>query len=67
NEERDFPAPLLRRCIHLELGLPDHERLANFVRAHLGRERERDADDLITRFLERSRTELLAADQLLNA
>jgi MoxR-like ATPase len=67
NEERDFPAPLLRRCIHLELGRPDHERLANFVRAHLGRERERDADDLITRFLERSRTELLAADQLLNA
>lgn len=67
NEERDFPAPLMRRCIHLELGRPDHERLANFVRAHLGRDQERTADDLISRFLERSRTELLAADQLLNA
>ncbi|MET7509144.1 AAA family ATPase [Streptomyces albidoflavus] len=67
NEERDFPAPLMRRCIHLELGRPDHARLASFVRAHLGRDRERGGGDLIVRFLERSRSELLAADQLLNA
>lgn len=67
NGERDFPAPLLRRCIHLELGQPDHKRLATVVRAHLGTEAARIGDDLITRFLERSRSELLAADQLLNA
>jgi MoxR-like ATPase len=67
NGERDFPAPLLRRCIHLELGRPDHERLATVVRAHLGEELARVGDDLIARFLERSRTEQLATDQLLNA
>ncbi|MFJ8152465.1 AAA family ATPase [Streptomyces sp. NPDC094468] len=67
NGERDFPAPLMRRCIHLELDRPDHNRLATFVRAHLGDEAARAGDDLINRFLERSRSELLAADQLLNA
>ncbi|MFF7141754.1 MULTISPECIES: AAA family ATPase [Streptomyces] len=67
NGERDFPAPLMRRCIHLQLGRPDHTRLATFVRAHLGDEAARAGDDLISRFLERSRSELLAADQLLNA
>ncbi|WP_406227934.1 AAA family ATPase [Streptomyces anthocyanicus] len=67
NGERDFPAPLMRRCIHLELGRPDHNRLATFVRAHLGDEAARAGDDLVTRFLERSRSELLATDQLLNA
>ncbi|MEU2617481.1 MoxR family ATPase [Streptomyces sp. NPDC007157] len=67
NGEREFPAPLMRRCIHLELGRPDHSRLATFVRAHLGDEAARAGDDLITHFLERSRSELLATDQLLNA
>ncbi|MEU2249089.1 MoxR family ATPase [Streptomyces sp. NPDC019224] len=67
NGERDFPAPLMRRCIHLELGRPDHKRLASFVKAHLGEEAARASDDLIAHFLERSRTELLATDQLLNA
>ncbi|WP_327369819.1 AAA family ATPase [Streptomyces sp. NBC_01217] len=67
NGERDFPAPLMRRCIHLELGRPDHQRLATFVRAHLGDEAARSGDDLIAHFLERSRSELLATDQLLNA
>ncbi|MGW2557913.1 AAA family ATPase [Streptomyces sp. NPDC001514] len=67
NGERDFPAPLMRRCIHLELGRPDHQRLATFVRAHLGAEAARSGEDLIAHFLERSRSELLATDQLLNA
>ncbi|WP_156726035.1 AAA family ATPase [Streptomyces apocyni] len=67
NGERDFPPPLMRRCIHLELGRPDHKRLATFVRAHLGDDAARTGDDLVTRFLERSRSELLASDQLLNA
>ncbi|MFB6983895.1 AAA family ATPase [Streptomyces scopuliridis] len=67
NGERDFPAPLMRRCIHLELGRPDHQRLATFVRAHLGDEAARAGDDLISHFLERSRSELISTDQLLNA
>lgn len=67
NGERDFPAPLLRRCIQLNLGMPDHERLATVVRAQLGDELARAGDDLIGRFLERARTEQLATDQLLNA
>ncbi|MHC3815805.1 AAA family ATPase [Streptomyces sp. DT9] len=67
NGERDFPAPLMRRCIHLELDRPDHKRLASFVKAHLGEEAARSSEDLIARFLERSRSELLATDQLLNA
>ena len=48
NGERDFPAPLMRRCIHLELGRPDDERLAALVRAHFGDEAA-ERDDLITR------------------
>ena len=67
NGERDFPPPLLRRCIHLELGRPDHKRLSTVVRAHLGDEAATVGDDLVKRFLERSRSELLATDQLLNA
>ncbi|MFF9036014.1 AAA family ATPase [Streptomyces sp. NPDC014892] len=67
NGERDFPAPLLRRCISLELDRPDHKRLATVVRAHLGEEAARSGDDLIQAFLSRSRSELLATDQLLNA
>lgn len=67
NGERDFPAPLMRRCIHLELGRPDRQRLATFVRAHLGDEAARAGDDLIVHFLERSRSELISTDQLLNA
>ncbi|MEW1722265.1 MoxR family ATPase [Streptomyces sp. NPDC093109] len=67
NGERDFPAPLMRRCIHLELGRPDHQRLATFVRAHLGDEAARAGGDLIAHFLERSRSELISTDQLLNA
>ncbi|MBP0462174.1 AAA family ATPase [Streptomyces montanisoli] len=67
NGERDFPAPLLRRCIHLELGRPDHQRLSTFVRAHLGEEAARAGDDLISQFFERSQRQQIATDQLLNA
>jgi MoxR-like ATPase len=67
NGERDFPAALLRRCIHLELEPPDKDRLAAMVRAHLGDEAARYGEDLIELFLSRSSRELVAADQLLNA
>ncbi|MFJ6486025.1 AAA family ATPase [Streptomyces sp. NPDC091682] len=67
NGERDFPAALLRRCIQLKLGQPGEKRLATMVRAHLGDEAARLGADLIREFLSRSQTELVAADQLLNA
>ncbi|MEV7614988.1 MoxR family ATPase [Streptomyces sp. NPDC089799] len=67
NGEREFPAALLRRCIQLKLGQPGEKRLATMVRAHLGDEAARLGAELINEFLSRSRTELLAADQLLNA
>ncbi|MEV8531049.1 MoxR family ATPase [Streptomyces sp. NPDC051211] len=67
NGEREFPAALLRRCIQLRLGQPGEKRLATMVRAHLGEEAAELGAELIREFLSRSRTELLAADQLLNA
>ncbi|MEV7420605.1 MoxR family ATPase [Streptomyces sp. NPDC089919] len=67
NGERDFPAALLRRCIQLKLGPPGEKRLATMVAAHLGEEAARAGADLIREFLSRSQTELVAADQLLNA
>ncbi|MFB0628358.1 AAA family ATPase [Streptomyces sp. AB3(2024)] len=67
NGERDFPAALLRRCIQLKLGQPGEKRLATMVRAHLGEDAARLGADLIREFLSRSRSELVAADQLLNA
>ncbi|OIJ63593.1 AAA family ATPase [Streptomyces mangrovisoli] len=69
NGERDFPAPLLRRCIHLQLPPPDRERLAAMVRAHFGETPggTRTADEIIEMFLDRPSGEVRAADQLLNA
>ncbi|MET9700599.1 MoxR family ATPase [Streptomyces sp. NPDC006529] len=67
NGERDFPAALLRRCIQLKLGQPGEKRLATMVRAHLGEEAAALGADLIREFLSRSQSELVAADQLLNA
>ncbi len=67
NGERDFPAPLLRRCVQLELEPPGEEQLTAMVEAHLGDESAVAGRDLIDRFLDREPGEVLAADQLLNA
>jgi MoxR-like ATPase len=67
NGERDFPAALLRRCIHLELAPPDEKRLSAMVKAHLGDEAAERGNDLIREFLARAQHEVIAADQLLNA
>ncbi|MEV1078802.1 MoxR family ATPase [Streptomyces sp. NPDC050211] len=67
NGERDFPAPLLRRCVQLELEPPGEEQLTAMVEAHLGDEGLAAGRDLITRFLDREPGEVVAADQLLNA
>ncbi|WP_059417486.1 MoxR family ATPase, partial [Streptomyces azureus] len=67
NGERDFPPAFLRRCIRLDLPVPDEARLRAIVAAHLGEEALREADDLIDAFLRRRAPGELATDQLLNA
>lgn len=67
NEERDFPPPFMRRCLHLEIKPPDAGRLADIVQAHLGEEAANQSTELIQTFLRRQQTGDLATDQLLNA
>jgi MoxR-like ATPase len=81
NEEREFPMAFLRRCIRLEIGAADRDRLAGMVAAHLGPpapdgngpnggnggSAEARAE-IIAQFLAKQReTGALANDQLLNA
>ncbi|MGA5471833.1 AAA family ATPase [Streptomyces arboris] len=67
NGERDFPAAFLRRCVRLDLPVPDEEQLRAIVAAHLGEEALREIDDLLRTFLRRRAPGELATDQLLNA
>ncbi|MFW6723521.1 AAA family ATPase [Streptomyces sp. MAR4 CNY-716] len=67
NGERDFPPAFLRRCVRLDLPVPDEERLRAIVAAHLGEAALAEADDLIETFLRRRAPGELATDQLLNA
>lgn len=67
NGERDFPAPLLRRCLHLELEPPDRERLTGMVHAHFGDGAGEQYRSVIDDYLDRSPGEVRAIDQLLNA
>jgi MoxR-like ATPase len=67
NGEQDLPAAFLRRCVRLDLQPPKRKKLDSIVRDHLGEEALAQADDLITKFSNRSKTEMLATDQLLAA
>lgn len=67
NGERDFPAPLLRRCLHLAIEPPDRERLASMVCAHFGDGAEERYCSIIEEYLERVPGDIRAVDQLLNA
>lgn len=75
NGERDFPAPLLRRCLHLDLPSPRNDawgrsRLDTMVTAHFGEKGSAVAErngELIRTFLDSAPGSLRAADQLLNA
>jgi len=67
NNERDFPAPFLRRCLRLEIPDPDEVALRKIAIAHLGQESEAVANKLIQAFLNKRNREQLATDQLLNA
>ncbi|MET7380243.1 MoxR family ATPase [Streptomyces sp. NPDC005526] len=74
NEEREFPMAFLRRCVRLEIGAADRDRLTGMVAAHLGppgpggNGSAEVRAQIIDQFLSRQR-ELgtLANDQLLNA
>jgi MoxR-like ATPase len=67
NGEREFPAPLLRRCLRLDITPPNKEALASIVKAHLNSELKEKVEPLIEKFLEHRRSKgHLANDQLLN-
>lgn len=73
NGEREFPGPFLRRCIRLNLGLPDEDRLTEIVKAHFGLPAvSAQQRELIKAFAARvhpdaGRPDQLAVDQLLNS
>jgi MoxR-like ATPase len=70
NEERDFPAPFLRRCIRFSMPAPDETTIRRIVRAHLDLDIPADGPlaELVTGFVTRLRAgEILAIDQLLGA
>ncbi|MFO1434616.1 MAG: AAA family ATPase [Candidatus Competibacteraceae bacterium] len=78
NREREFPPAFMRRCLQLEMQLPNEAKLKRIVERHFARhsnygKKIADINDLITQFLDRrdgksdGRQKDLAADQLLNA
>ncbi|MEV5984780.1 MoxR family ATPase [Streptomyces sp. NPDC052051] len=68
NREREFPTPLLRRCIPLDLKAPRDERLAALVQAHFGALGYDDNRDIVERFTRAGADGALRpTDQLLNA
>ncbi|MEM7534067.1 MAG: MoxR family ATPase [Chloroflexota bacterium] len=67
NNEREFPAPFLRRCLHLPLKRPDEQRLADIVAAHFDYDTPY-LQTFIADVMEKERKgELVATDQLMNA
>lgn len=66
NGEREFPPPLLRRCLQLKIEPPDDKVLASIVKAHLKTDLHEKVGPLIKQFLEHREKGHLANDQLLN-
>ncbi|MFE0104012.1 AAA family ATPase [Streptomyces sp. NPDC059009] len=68
NREREFPGPLLRRCVSLDLEPPRDQRLAAMVLAHFGLDAYDENIDIVDQFTDaESDGTLLPTDQLLNA
>jgi MoxR-like ATPase len=68
NGEREFAPAFLRRCLRLEMGQPDAERLAQLVTCHMGDQVNSDTVvRLIEDFVADSEGVRRAPDQLLNA
>jgi MoxR-like ATPase len=67
NGEREFPPAFLRRCLRLDVKVPDEKRLTEIVQAHLGETVFPQAEQLVKDFVDRQKRGDLATDQLLNA
>ena len=73
NGERAFPGPFLRRCVRIDLELPDEDRLIEIITAHFNDYGVAESQrDLIRAFAKRinpasGRQARLAVDQLLNS
>lgn len=67
NREREFPAPFLRRCLQLQMPKPNKTLLETIVKVHLGEDIAKEIDPIVTDFMNRRNSKLLATDQLLNA
>jgi MoxR-like ATPase len=71
NAEREFPAPFLRRCIRLNVAMPNKEQIAKIVEAQLHMSATDLAaervQNLITSFLNGNVAGNVSTDQLLNA
>jgi MoxR-like ATPase len=70
NEERDFPAAFLRRCVRFTMPSPTEDEIRAIVLAHLGLILPADGPmaELVTGFTSRLQSgESLAIDQMLNA
>jgi MoxR-like ATPase len=71
NGEREFPPAFLRRCLQLEMQLPDKDKLAEIVSAHLSHDAQyqEQINELIAAFIKRRDLDNneIATDQLLNA
>jgi MoxR-like ATPase len=68
NGEKEFPPPFLRRCLQLEMKLPNEKQLKSIVEAHIGKVIEDNVlEQLIAEFSGQRDKQDLANDQLLNA
>jgi MoxR-like ATPase len=68
NGERELPPAFLRRCLRLDILVPDLQRLRRIVLAHLGAADPAAVEQLLSEFVGRRESgQLLATDQLLNA
>ena len=68
NGERELPPAFLRRCLRLDIPVPDVARLRQIVLAHLGDVDAGVVEELIRTFVERRDSgHVMATDQLLNA
>jgi MoxR-like ATPase len=68
NGERELPPAFLRRCLRLDIQVPDEDRLRDIIDAHLGLRDAPQVQALVSEFVaRRNEGRVLATDQLLNA
>ena len=68
NGERDLPPPFLRRCLRLDIPVPDLDELRRIVQSHLRGIDLGPLEQLLATYVEkRDSGQVLATDQLLNA